>query len=61
MRADDYRARAEQHAPRTVEELRAAAQQMLRDGRGDHTVAQALRLDVAAVRRLVGQCAGCES
>ncbi len=58
---NDYRTRAERHAPQTAAELRRAAQQMLRDGMGEHSVADALKLDVAAVKRLVGQCAGCET
>lgn len=58
---DDYRARAERNGPKTAAELRQAAQQMIRDGLGEHTVAAALQLDVNAVRRLVGSCAECET
>ncbi len=55
----DLDRRALEHAPRTIGELRAAAQAMLRDGLTDNDVARVLRLDVAAVRRLVGECLGC--
>ena len=56
----DYRQRAEQHAPvNTAEEMRAAAQNLLRDGFSDHGIAAALGLDVEAVRRLIGACPEC--
>ena len=61
MKSADYRERAQANAPRTVDELRTAAWRMARDGLGDHSIAEALKLDVAAVRRLLGNCAGCES
>ena len=55
----DYAKRAQAHAPQTAEELRDAARAMLRDGLGEHTVAEALQLDVNAVRRLIGERAWC--
>ena len=57
---NDYQDRAERFAPKTLEEIRDAARQMLRDGLGEHSVADALQLDVNAVRRLIGECAGCD-
>lgn len=57
----DYDRRAAEHAPQTAEGLRAAALEMLRSGLTDHDVAHVLRLDVNAVRRLIGACPGCES
>ena len=56
----DYAARAQAHAPRTVEDLREAARGMLRDGHGAATIAQALQLDVHAVRQLIGNCTECD-
>ena len=55
----DYQDRAERFAPKTIDEIRDAARQMLRDGLGENSVADALQLDVNAARRLIGQCAGC--
>ena len=56
----DYAARAREFAPVTLEELRAAARQMARDGLGEHSIAAALQVDVNAVRRLIGTCSGCD-
>ena len=39
--------------------MRQAAAAMLADGLTDHDVAHILRLDVSAVRRLVGFCVDC--
>ena len=55
----DYAKRAQARAPQTAEELRDAARAMLRDGLGEYTVAEALQLDVHAVRRLIGERAWC--
>ncbi len=60
MSNDRYAARSQQNAPRTVDELREAARAMLRDGFGENTIAAALRLEVDAVRRLLGSCVECE-
>jgi hypothetical protein len=56
----EYARRAEQHRPRTPQEVRRAAQEMARDGLGDYSIAAALNLDVVAVRRLIGKCPGCD-
>lgn len=61
MISDDYAQHRDQFKPRTVQELRKSAQQMLRDGIGENTIAAALQLDVNAVRRLIGTCQDCES
>jgi hypothetical protein len=53
----DYAARAQRHAPKTAEQILAAARRLAREGHTDHTIAQILRLDVQAVRQLIGaQC-----
>lgn len=60
MIGDNYDARAQRHAPKTSEQIRAAAQSLARDGHTDHTIAQILRLDVQAVRQLIGApCSSC--
>jgi ParB-like chromosome segregation protein Spo0J len=53
----DYLARAEQHAPKTIEEARAAAQRLLAEGYSDHGIAAALGLAVDQVRRMLGDFA----
>lgn len=55
----DYQDRAERFAPKTIDEIRDAARAMLHDGMSDHGIAAALKMDVNAVRRLIGECAGC--
>jgi hypothetical protein len=50
----DYDARAQRHAPKTAEQIAAAARELARDGHSDHTIAQILRLDVQAVRQIIG-------
>lgn len=60
-RQTDYLDRAQIHATKSALELRDAAQAMARDGHGDHTIAEALKLDVDGVRRLLGDCRDCES
>ena len=52
---DDYARRVRQHAPKTLAETREAAQRLPRDGYSHHSIGAALRLDVAAVRRLLGE------
>ena len=52
---DDYARRARQHAPQTLTETREAAQRLLGDGYSIISIGAALRLDVAAVRRLLGE------
>jgi hypothetical protein len=46
---------ADRHAPATAEEIAAAAHSLACQGFSDHTVAAILKLDVAAVRQLIGQ------
>ena len=56
----DYTARAQQHRPKSIEDLRNTANAMLLEGYSDHGVAAALGVAVEQVRRLVGQCGECE-
>jgi hypothetical protein len=58
MTPSDYRQRAELHAPKTIAEIEHAARQLAASGFGDHTVAHILRLDVNALRRMLGAPAG---
>jgi hypothetical protein len=46
LSAEAYSFRAKLHAPKTIEEARAAAQRLLADGYSDHGVAAALGLAV---------------
>ncbi len=55
---DDYRQRANEHAPKTVDEIRAAAHRLSNEGYSERGIADALRLDISAVRRLLGECEG---
>lgn len=57
---DEYMRRAEKHRPLTVDGLRSEAQRLLREGFSDHGIASALRMNVAAVRRLIGECGDCQ-
>ena len=50
-----YRDRAEKHAPKTAEEIAAAARDLAASGYSDHTISAILKLDVNGVRELVGQ------
>jgi hypothetical protein len=54
LSADAYSVRARQHAPRTIEEARAAAQRLLGEGYNDYGIAAALGLAVDQVRRMLG-------
>lgn len=56
----DYHERAQRHAPKTIDEARAAAHQMLAEGHSAYGIASALGLAIEQVRRLLG-CADCES
>ena len=51
---ENYRVRAGENAPRTVTELRAAAQDMLRAGHTERAIAESLKLDLDGLRRLIG-------
>lgn len=50
-----YRDRAEKYAPKTAEEIALAARDLAASGYSDHTVSAILKLDVNAVRELIGQ------
>ena len=58
MNVEAYSVRAKQHAPKTIEESRAAAHRMLDEGYSDHGISAALTLAVEQVRRMLGdfQC-----
>jgi hypothetical protein len=58
--AEAYAVRARQHAPKTIDEARAAALRLVGEGYSDHGVAAALGLAVEQVRRMLGECAICE-
>jgi hypothetical protein len=51
---DEYRQRAELHAPKTTVEIERAARELAARGLGDHTVAHVLHMDVNALRRMLG-------
>jgi len=51
----DYRARAEQHAPKTPAEVAATARNLASQGFSDHTVAAILKIDVQSARQMIGQ------
>jgi hypothetical protein len=51
----DYRARAEQHAPKTPAEVAATARDLAKQGFSDHTIAAILKLDVEVTRRMIGK------
>jgi transposase len=50
-----YAARAKQHAPKTIEEARTAAQRLLAEGYSDHGAAAALGVSVEEIRRMLGE------
>jgi hypothetical protein len=50
----DYRARAEEHMPKTPAEIAATARDLVSQGYSDHTAAAILKIDVAAVRQMIG-------
>jgi hypothetical protein len=49
-----YRDRAEAHAPKTAAEIERAARDLAASGFSDHTVAAILKLDVSAIRQMLG-------
>jgi hypothetical protein len=49
------RDQANQFAPKTPAEVAAAAKDLAANGYSDYTIGQILRLDVAAVRQLIGE------
>ena len=59
MNVQAYTVRAKQHAPKTIDEARVAARQLLDQGYSDHGIAAALGLAVEQVRRMLGECGDC--
>jgi hypothetical protein len=59
VNAEVYAARQKQHAPNTIEEVRAATYRVLDEEFSDQGIAAALALAAEQVRRLLG-CASCE-
>jgi transposase len=57
---ESYAIRAKQHAPKTIEEARAAAQRLLAEGYNDHGAAAALGVSVEQIRRMIGECSSCD-
>jgi hypothetical protein len=51
----DYHARAQENAPRTAAEIDRAARDLASKGFSDHTVAAILKLDVSAIRQMLGE------
>jgi hypothetical protein len=51
----DYRVRAEAHMPKSIDEVQAAARQLAAQNFSDHTVAAILKIDVHAVRQMIGE------
>jgi hypothetical protein len=49
-----YRDRAQAHAPKTAEEIERAARDLAASGFSDHTVATILKVDVNALRQMLG-------
>jgi hypothetical protein len=49
-----YRDLAKKHAPQTAQEIVRAAHELAAAGHSDHTIAAVLKLDVNAVRQLIG-------
>jgi hypothetical protein len=50
----EYRARAEAHMPKTKVEVESAAAALAAQRYSDHTIAAILRIDVNAVRQMIG-------
>jgi SOS response regulatory protein OraA/RecX len=51
----EQRARAEANAPKSPEEVAAAARDMASRGYSDDVIASVLRIDMAAVRQMLGE------
>lgn len=54
MTDSEYRRRAEEHAPKTPAEVAQTARNLLKRGFSDHTIASILKIDVNAVRLMLG-------
>jgi hypothetical protein len=52
---NDYLARTQQHAPKTRQEIEAAARELAARGFSDHAVAAILKMDVTGIRRILGE------
>ncbi len=52
--SDNYRARAQAHAPITVDAVSRAARELAQQGHSDHTIAAILRLDIVSARQMIG-------
>jgi hypothetical protein len=52
--SSNYRERANRFAPKTADEIQAAARRLADQGFGDFDIAWILGLDVAAARKLIG-------
>jgi hypothetical protein len=50
----DYQRRAEEHAPKTPAEVAQCARDLIKQGFSDHTIASILKIDVNAVRLMLG-------
>lgn len=50
----DYVRRANQHAPKSQEEVAAAAQALINEGHSEHSVAAILKIDLNSLRRMLG-------
>jgi hypothetical protein len=50
----EFRARAEEHMPKTPAEIAATARDLISQGYSDHTATSILKIDVAAVRQMIG-------
>jgi SOS response regulatory protein OraA/RecX len=55
MNDADLRARAEANAPKSPEEVAAAARDMAARGYSDDVIASILRIDIAAARQMLGE------
>jgi hypothetical protein len=51
----NYHVHANQHAPKTKEEIETAARQLADQGYSDHTIAAILKIDVNGIRQMLGE------
>lgn len=56
----DYEKLANLHRPLDANQILAEARRLKAEGHSDYGIAHCLRLDVNAVRRMLGQCGDCE-
>ena len=50
----EYAERAQRHAPKTAAEIAATARDLATQGFSDHTIAAILKMDVNAMRAMLG-------